>query len=107
MNWARLTGTLTPPRCAACGERCQARTPICPQCLWDLDEAGPIQGEPPDGIDRLDSVAPHEGIGRDLLAAYKFRGLYGLGEFIPAQMAALAHSRNATKRPIVPVPAAT
>lgn len=77
---------------------------VCDECLWELDAAGPIGGEPPAGVDRIVSVAPHDGIGRALITAYKFRGLHGLGEFMSARMADVA---PAGQRPlaVVPVPA--
>ncbi|HTU14810.1 MAG TPA: hypothetical protein VMF31_06410 [Solirubrobacterales bacterium] len=97
---------LVPPLCAGCGERCDPAAPVCRDCLWRLDASGPVGGPPPTGIDRIMSVADHDGIARTLLAAYKFRGLVGLGGFLAARMADVAPGKRTEPRTIVPVPAA-
>lgn len=106
MEWSKFTGWLVPPICAGCRGRCAGGSLICGDCLWDLDEAGPVLGDAPPGVDRIVSVAPHEGIGRDLLAAYKFRGLFGLGEFLSARMADVTPGHQGAPRVVVPVPPA-
>lgn len=106
MDWTRLAGTLVPPLCAGCGGQCDAARVICPECLWRLDASGPVFGETPNGIDRITSVTDHEGVGRNLLAAYKFRGLIGLGEFLAARMADVTPGHLTGPRVIVAVPAA-
>ena len=106
MGFAKISGWLVPQLCAGCRGHCPAGPLICGDCLWDLDEAGPVPGDPPEGVSRIMSVAPHEGIGRDLLAAYKFRGLYGLGEFLAARMADVTPGNQGSPRTVVPVPPA-
>lgn len=104
MSWLRLAGILVPALCACCREGCERGRLVCEGCLWDLDAAGPIGGEPPVGIEGIVSVAPHDGIGRTLIVAYKFRGLHGLGEFMSARMADAVPAGD-RPRAVVPVPA--
>ncbi|MGK2933340.1 MAG: ComF family protein [Solirubrobacterales bacterium] len=101
-NLARL---LVPPTCAACRSPCDPDRSVCASCVRDLDLSGPILDPDIPGIERIRSVAPHSGVGRSILAAYKFDGLVGLGPFIASRMSEVAPGAGDAGC-VVPVPAA-
>ncbi|MGA7436015.1 MAG: hypothetical protein WBW44_10425 [Solirubrobacterales bacterium] len=102
-----LSRLLVPPICVVCRDACDRRSTLCSGCRDELDASGPLYEDPPPGIDRIVAVTPHEGIGRDLLAAYKFRGQFRLGEFLAARMAEVVAEGPLTSRTVTPVPAAS
>lgn len=59
---------------------------ICPECVGELNRAQVIRGSPPPGISEVVSCAPHEGVARALLGAFKFRRLTGLAPLIAGYM---------------------
>ena len=105
MITTRLARLLVPPTCAACCSPCEPDRSICPSCVRDLDLSGPIVGPDIPGIERIRSVAPHSGVGRSILAAYKFGGLVGLAPFIASRMSEVAPGAGDSGC-VVPVPAA-
>ena len=107
MDLRSLTGLLVPPLCAVCRSACDPGVLVCPDCLWQLDDSGPVLGDPPPGVDEVAAVSPHDGVGRALLTAYKFKGLTGLGELIGGRMAEVSPAgRSGPDRVVTPVPAA-
>jgi predicted amidophosphoribosyltransferase len=73
---------LAPPLCAACGRSCRAEAVICTRCSRALGAAAPIQSGGPQGIDRVWSSAPHDGVARSLVGALKFRRLLPVAELM-------------------------
>jgi len=66
-----------------------------------------VLGDPPPGVDEVASVSPHEGIGRVLISAYKFKGLTGLAGLLAGRMAEVAPAgRSGSDRVVTAVPAA-
>jgi predicted amidophosphoribosyltransferase len=106
--FSQVFAAVLPPVCAVCREDGLLDGPICPRCLWRLDEGGPVIGRPPPSVDQISSVAAHEGVARDILRAYKFGGLFNLAGLIGSRMAEVAPvvPAAATQRSVVPVPAA-
>ncbi|MGK2954913.1 MAG: ComF family protein [Solirubrobacterales bacterium] len=96
---------LVPPACVGCRLLIDPDRSICDECLWELDASGPIDEPALPGVDAVVSVSPHAGVGRSILSAYKFNGLFGLGDFIAARMSEAAPVANEAGR-VVPVPAA-
>jgi predicted amidophosphoribosyltransferase len=58
--------------------------------MRELNGCQTLRSEPPEGVDRITSCADHEGVPRELLAAYKFRHLTGLAGLIAGFMADVA-----------------
>ncbi|MBK5110116.1 MAG: ComF family protein [Thermoleophilia bacterium] len=100
-----LAGLLTPPMCVVCRSGCGRALPLCADCVGELNLAPVIRKSPPPGISEVVSCAPHEGVARALLAAFKFRGLTGLAPLIAGYMADLVGS-GPCGQILVPVPAA-
>jgi predicted amidophosphoribosyltransferase len=100
-----LARLLAPPLCVVCRARCDQAMPLCPECTGELNLAPVIRKSPPSGISAVVSCAPHEGVARDLLAAFKFRRLTGLAPLIAGYMADLV-GPGPSGRILVPVPAA-
>jgi len=96
---------LVPPACAACRSPCEPGRSVCPSCMRDLDLSGPIDDPAIPGVDAICSVASHTGVGRTILAGYKFNGLFGLATFIGSRMAEIAPIQGGSGH-VVPVPAA-
>jgi predicted amidophosphoribosyltransferase len=71
---------LAPPFCAACGRTCRAEAVLCTRCSRALGGATPILAGGPQGIDRVWSSAPHDGVARSLVGALKFRRLLPVAE---------------------------
>jgi predicted amidophosphoribosyltransferase len=96
---------VAPPLCAACGRGCRADAVICTRCSRALGAAPPILSGGPQGIDRVWSSAPHEGVARSLVGALKFRHLLPVAELMAARMEWLAPG-HLLGGAVVPVPAA-
>jgi predicted amidophosphoribosyltransferase len=96
---------VVPPLCAACGRGCRAEAVICTRCSRALAAAVPILAGGPQGIDRVWSSAPHDGVARSLVGALKFRRLLPVAELMADRIHWLApgHLLGGT---VVPVPAA-
>jgi predicted amidophosphoribosyltransferase len=73
-------GLIAPPLCAACGRSCRADAVLCTRCSRGLAAATPISAGGPQGIDRVWSSAPHDGVARALVSALKFRRLVPVAE---------------------------
>lgn len=71
----------------------------------ELNLAPAIRDQPPPGVSEVVSCAPHEGVARAVLAAFKFRRLVGLAPLIAGYMADLAGA-GPSGTILVPVPAA-
>ena len=118
MAFDRIASIFVPALCVACqgpaadipankGDRYSAgacRNLLCRSCLLELEEGGPICGDPPPGIDGIVSCAAHEGVARSVLAAFKFRRLYEVGLMISSRMA-FDLGEGAMHSLVVPVPA--
>jgi ComF family protein len=102
----KMARLLVPPACVGCRCPIDSDRSVCDECLSELDASGPIEGPPVPGIDAVVSVTPHAGVGRAILGAYKFRGLFGLGDFIAARMSEAAPVAGEAGC-VVPVPAAS
>ncbi len=105
MITTRLARLLVPPTCATCRSPCDPDRSICAYCVRELDLSGPIRGPGLPGVDSIRSVASHTGVGRTVLAAYKFDGLTGLAPFIASRMSEVAPVSGESGE-VVPVPAA-
>lgn len=99
-----LAGLLAPPLCVACRSACDPARPLCGACVRELNAGPALRGSPPAGIVGIASCAPHDGVARRVLAAYKFRGMTGLADLIAGFMADLA-GPAAPGTVVVPVPA--
>jgi predicted amidophosphoribosyltransferase len=95
---------LAPPLCAACGRNCRAEAVICTRCSRALGAAAPILAGGPQGIDRVWSSAPHDGVARSLVGALKFRRLLPVAELMADRMEWLAPG-HLLSGAVVPVPA--
>jgi predicted amidophosphoribosyltransferase len=80
MDLVHVAGLLAPPLCAACGRGCRAEAVLCTRCSRSLAAAPPILAGGPQGIDRVWSSAPHDGVARSLVGALKFRRLLPVAE---------------------------
>jgi len=99
----RLGRLLVPPLCPGCGRALTAPL-LCGDCHRELNRAPVLRHDPPPGVAAIVSCAPHEGVARRILAAYKFRGVISLEDPIAGYMADLA----GPPRPglvVIPVPA--
>jgi len=100
-----LATTLLPSLCAACGRPAAAEAPICATCGGRLENASPLRGAGPAGIDRAWSAAPYEGVPRDLVAALKFRALLPVAGLMAERINHLAPPHLLSGE-VVPVPTA-
>jgi predicted amidophosphoribosyltransferase len=99
------TALVAPPLCAACGRSCRAEAVICTRCSRALGAAAPILAAGPQGIDRVWSSAPHDGVARSLVGALKFRRLLPVAGLMAERMEWLAPA-HLLGGAVVPVPAA-
>jgi predicted amidophosphoribosyltransferase len=97
---------IAPPLCAACGRSCRAGAVICTRCSRTLAGAAPILSRGPDGIDRVWSSAPHDGVARSLVGALKFRRLLPVADLMADRIHWLApgHLLGGTVVPVPPAP---
>ena len=77
---------LAPPLCAACGRGCRAEAVLCTRCSRSLGAARPLLTGGPQGVDRVWSSAPHEGVARAMVGALKFRRLLPVAEVMAERM---------------------
>jgi len=96
---------VAPPLCAACGRSCRAEAVICTRCSRALAAAVPILSGGPQGVDRVWSSAPHDGVARSLVGALKFRHLLPVAELMAERIHWLAPG-HLLGGAVVPVPAA-
>lgn len=101
----RVAKLFVPSRCPLCRKAADPRTLVCGECMRELNSSRVLRAEPPESIDRIASCADHDGIARDLLAAFKFRHLTGLAGLIAGFMADAAGPVDGTWL-VVPVPPA-
>jgi predicted amidophosphoribosyltransferase len=97
---------IAPPLCAACGRSCRAEAVICTRCSRALAAAAPILSGGPDGIDRVWSSAPHDGVARSLVGALKFRRLLPVADLMADRIHWLApgHLLGGAVVPVPPAP---
>jgi predicted amidophosphoribosyltransferase len=97
---------VAPPLCAACGRSCRADAVLCTRCSRALAGAAPILAGGPQGIDRVWSSAPHEGVARSLVGALKFRRLLPVAEVMADRIHWLApgHLLGGVVVPVPPAP---
>jgi predicted amidophosphoribosyltransferase len=100
-----VASALLPALCAACGRPRPAETVICTRCARRLEDAVPLRGAGPAGIDGAWSAAPYEGVARDLVAALKFRALLPVAGLMGERIAGLAPGHLLSGE-VVPVPTA-
>jgi len=105
MDPGRISRLLVPARCPVCRSRLDPAGLVCGECMRSLNRNLVLRADPPEGIERIASCADHEGIARDLLAAFKFRHLTGLAGLIAGFMADAAGPFAETGL-LVPVPPA-
>lgn len=98
--------TIAPPICASCGRSCRARAVLCGRCARRLSRAEPLLGAGPQGLDRVWSSAPHEGVARSLVAALKFRHLLPVADLMADRIhwLAPAHMLSGTVVAVPPAP---
>jgi predicted amidophosphoribosyltransferase len=87
------TTLVAPPLCAACGRSCRADAVLCTRCSRALAGATPVVAGGPQGVDRVWSSAPHEGVARSLVGALKFRRLLPVAEVMADRIHWLAPGR--------------
>ena len=104
MDSGRVASWFVPSRCPLCGAAVDPESLICGSCMRELNRSPVLRTEPPEGVDRIASCADHDGIARDLLAAFKFRHLTALAGLIAGFMADAAGA--SANRLLVPVPPA-
>jgi predicted amidophosphoribosyltransferase len=97
---------IAPPLCATCGRSCRPQTVVCGRCGRRLAAAEPLLSSGPQGLDRVWSSAPHEGVARSLVAALKFRHLLPVAELMAdrIQWLAPAHMLSGTVVAVPPAP---
>jgi len=98
--------TIAPPLCATCGRSCRPQAVLCSRCGRRLAAAEPLLGAGPQGLDRVWSSAPHEGVARSLVAALKFRHLLPVAELMADRIhwLAPAHMLSGTVVAVPPAP---
>ncbi|HEX4753079.1 MAG TPA: phosphoribosyltransferase family protein [Solirubrobacterales bacterium] len=96
---------VAPPLCAACGRGCRAEAVLCTRCSRALAAAAPLLAGGPQGIDRVWSSAPHDGVPRALVGALKFRRLLPVAGLMADRMHWLAPG-HLLSGAVVSVPAA-
>ncbi len=96
---------VAPPLCAACGRSCRTEAVVCTRCSRALAAATPILAGGPQGIDRVWSSAPHDGVARALVGALKFRRLLPVAGLMAERIEWLAPG-HLLGGAAVPVPAA-
>lgn len=105
MESGRIIRSLVPSLCPLCRGAVEPDYLLCSSCIGSLNAASVIRDDPPEGIDRVVSCAGHEGVARELLAAYKFRQLTGLAPLIAGYMADAAQP-DGQQDLILPMPPA-
>ncbi|MCB8914954.1 MAG: ComF family protein [Thermoleophilales bacterium] len=105
MDFSRVAGFLVPSLCPLCRQVADPVSPICGDCMRELNRSVVLREDPPEGVDQMVSCADHDGIARELVAAFKFRHLTGLAPLISGYMVDAA-GPLAENRLIVPVPPA-
>jgi predicted amidophosphoribosyltransferase len=100
-----FAGLVAPPLCAVCGRGCRAEVVLCTRCSRALAAARPVLSGGPQGIDRVWSSAPHDGVARSLVGALKFRRLLPVGGVMAERMHWLVPG-HLLGGAVVPVPAA-
>jgi predicted amidophosphoribosyltransferase len=100
-----VAATLLPSLCVACGRPSAPEALLCTCCGRRLEDAIPLRGAGPAGIDRAWSAAPYEGVARDLVAALKFRALLPVAALLAERINRLA-PRHLLSGEVVPVPTA-
>jgi ComF family protein len=95
-----------PSLCAACGRSCRPQAVVCTRCGRRLAAVDPVLGNGPQGLDRVWSSAPHEGVARNLVTALKFRRLLSVADLMADRIQWLAPA-NMLSGAIVPVPTAS
>jgi predicted amidophosphoribosyltransferase len=101
-----LGTVFVPPLCLACGRLCGGGTSLCDACVRRLDEARPLRGAGPPGVDAAWSSAPHEGVARALVVALKFRRLLPVAGLMADRIERLAPVALEGGE-VVPVPTAS
>lgn len=96
---------VAPPLCAACGRACRPEAVLCTRCSRALAAATPILAGGPQGIDRVWSSAPHDGVARSLVGALKFRRLLPVADLMADRIHWLAPG-HLLGGAVVPVPSA-
>ena len=99
-------GLIVPPLCAACGRGCRAEAVLCTRCSRGLAAARPVLAGGPQGIDRVWSSAPHDGVARALVGALKFRRLLPVAVVMAERMHWLVpgHLLGGAVVPVPPAP---
>ena len=99
-----ILALVAPPACGVCGGGCAVGCRLCSACAASLRNLPPVTSQVP-GLGVVWSLAPYEGVARNLVGALKFSSRVGLA----ADAAALIASRapgELLAGEIVPVPAA-
>ncbi|MBN8868487.1 MAG: ComF family protein [Solirubrobacterales bacterium] len=106
MDLGHFCGWLVPARCPLCRRVADPNVLVCGECVRELNRSPVLRGDPPEGVDRIASCADHDGVARELLGAFKFRHLTGLGPLIAGFMADAAGPQGEGQPIMVPVPPA-
>jgi predicted amidophosphoribosyltransferase len=89
--------------CTACGRSCRPEAVVCTRCSRRLGAAEPLLADGPAGLDRIWSLAPCEGVARNLVTALRFRHVLPVASFMAGRIEWLAPS-NMLSGTVVPVP---
>ncbi len=100
-----LLAAAAPPRCAACGEDCDAAAPLCAACDAEIGRARPMVGPGPPGVDLAVGAAPYEGAARLVAHGLKYGRRISLAT-LAAERIAAACPEEGLAGALVPVPPA-
>lgn len=99
-----LVSLVAPPRCGACGVRCERQRPLCARCASALAAARPV-AIPIPGIDMAWAAAPYSGAALGVVRGLKFGRLLPLAR-VAAEAIRDAAPADLLGAALVPVPPA-
>lgn len=104
MSFSGISGLFVPALCIACQTPSGSGSLLCGECLAELESIEPLAGPTPPDVDQLFSCAPHEGVARSVLAAFKFQRLLEVGVLIATRMSLILPD-TMHEEVVMPVPA--
>jgi predicted amidophosphoribosyltransferase len=101
----RLTTLLAPPRCAACGDGCEAAATLCSRCETELNRAPAVVEPGPPGVRVSIAAASYAGVARQVAHGLKYGRRLELAEVAAGAMLRACPAAE-LRGAVVPVPAA-